>query len=66
MTAIAAPGQPAVPPRVKPTYAQAATADPFWVRALLIGIALTFLTLFLFIPLVAVFSQALRDRKSVV
>ena len=47
-------------PRVEPAYAPAATVEPFWVRALLIGIALTFLTLFLFIPLVAVFSEALK------
>ena len=46
--------------RGEPAYAPAATAEPVWVRTLLIGIALTFLTLFLFIPLVAVFTEALR------
>jgi sulfate transport system permease protein len=34
--------------------------EPAWVRYVLIGIALTFLTLFLFVPLVAVFTEALR------
>ncbi|MGZ8289975.1 MAG: sulfate ABC transporter permease subunit CysW [Telluria sp.] len=32
--------------------------EPAWVRLALIGVALTFLTLFLFVPLVAVFVQA--------
>ncbi len=34
--------------------------EPRWVRAVLIAIALTFLTLFLFVPLVAVFAEAFR------
>jgi sulfate transport system permease protein len=34
--------------------------EPAWVRYVLIGIALTFLTLFLFVPLVAVFAEALK------
>jgi sulfate transport system permease protein len=38
----------------------AATLEPVWVRLLLIGIALTFLTLFLFVPLAAVFAEALK------
>ena len=46
--------------RGEPPLTPAATAEPFWVRALLIGIALAFLTLFLFVPLVAVFYEALR------
>ncbi|SNS69343.1 sulfate transport system permease protein [Noviherbaspirillum humi] len=46
--------------RGEPAYAPAATVEPFWVRALLIGIALAFLTLFLFVPLVAVFTEALK------
>lgn len=37
-----------------------ATQEPVWVRRLLIGAALAFLTLFLFVPLVTVFQQALR------
>lgn len=46
--------------RGEPIYAQSATVEPVWVRTLLIGVALTFLTLFLFIPLVAVFTEALK------
>ncbi|MES2153192.1 MAG: sulfate ABC transporter permease subunit CysW [Pseudomonadota bacterium] len=34
--------------------------EPVWVRVALIAIALTFLTLFLLVPLVAVFAQAFR------
>jgi sulfate transport system permease protein len=36
-----------------------ATAEPAWIRRLLIGVALAFLGLFLFVPLAAVFAQAL-------
>ncbi|NLF08054.1 MAG: sulfate ABC transporter permease subunit CysW [Pirellulaceae bacterium] len=39
--------------------AEAATTEPAWVRRLLIGVALAFLGLFLFMPLAAVFAQAL-------
>ncbi|RJF99498.1 sulfate ABC transporter permease subunit CysW [Noviherbaspirillum saxi] len=46
--------------RGEPAYTPAATVEPFWVRALLIGAALAFLTLFLFIPLIAVFAEALK------
>ncbi len=38
----------------------ASTLEPVWVRVLLIGIALLFLTLFLFVPLLAVFAEALK------
>jgi sulfate/thiosulfate transport system permease protein len=38
----------------------AATAEPAWVRRTLIGIALVFLTLFLFVPLAAVFVEAFK------
>ena len=37
-----------------------ATSEPIWVRWLLILITLTFLTLFLLVPLAAVFTEALR------
>lgn len=37
-----------------------ATSEPVWIRYLLTTIALTFLTLFLFVPLAAVFTEALR------
>lgn len=38
--------------------ATAATEEPTWVRRLLIGIALLFLGVFLFLPLISVFSEA--------
>jgi sulfate transport system permease protein len=34
--------------------------EPAWVRYVLLGVALAFLTLFLFVPLVAVFAEALK------
>jgi len=37
-----------------------ATSEPAWIRWLLIGTALAFLSLFLFVPLAAVFTEALR------
>jgi sulfate transport system permease protein len=37
------------------------TADPPWVRRALIATTLAFLALFLFIPVIAVFTEALRD-----
>jgi sulfate transport system permease protein len=40
--------------------APAATLEPAWVRGLLVGVALVFLTIFLFIPLVSVFAEAFR------
>ncbi|MEB0136221.1 sulfate ABC transporter permease subunit CysW [Actimicrobium sp. CCC2.4] len=36
------------------------TVEPAWIRWTLIGVALTFLTLFLFVPLVAVFVEAFK------
>ncbi len=39
--------------------------EPFWVRACLIGVTLGFLSLFLLIPLAAVFSEALQKGWSV-
>ena len=51
-TAAAQPRLPAAP---------IATAEPPWVRRLLIGVALAFLALFLFVPLAAVFAEALRE-----
>jgi sulfate transport system permease protein len=38
--------------------AQAATSEAPWVRVVLIAVALSFLTLFLFLPLIIVFSEA--------
>lgn len=37
-----------------------ATSESFWIRCLLITIALVFLSLFLFVPLAAVFTEGLR------
>jgi sulfate transport system permease protein len=50
----------AEPRRVEPPYLTAATTEPTWVRLSLIGIALLFSILFLFIPLAAVFVEALK------
>ena len=58
MTAATLPRSAAV--GVAPKPLQKATAEPPWVRRLLIGIALLFLSLFLFVPLVSVFHQALK------
>lgn len=44
----------------KPARVPSATTEPVWVKVLLMGVALAFLTLFLFIPLLAVFTEALR------
>jgi len=52
---------PAVRPvSLKPVHVKGATTESPWVRRTLIGIALLFLTLFLFVPLLAVFVEALK------
>jgi sulfate/thiosulfate transport system permease protein len=43
-----------------PRRMRAATAEAPWVRVLLIGLALGFMTLFLFVPLVTVFYEAFK------
>jgi sulfate transport system permease protein len=50
----------AVQARHEPIHAPEAILEPVWIRVLLIGIALTFLTLFLFVPLIAVFAEAFK------
>ena len=55
-TSSTAPSERRVPVR----NALTATAEPAWVRRTLIGIALVFLTLFLFVPLVSVFFEAFK------
>jgi sulfate transport system permease protein len=45
---------------IAPRSIQSATAEPAWVRRLLIGVALVFLSLFLFVPLAAVFHEAFK------
>ena len=42
-----------------------ATQEPAWVRRSLIGVALVFLTLFLFIPLISVFYEAFKKGSDV-
>ena len=44
----------------EPPFTPAATLEPFWVRALLITLALSFAALFLLVPLLAVFAEAFR------
>ncbi len=51
---------PALTAGVAPPALRAATSEPAWVRRLLIGLALAFLTLFLFVPLATVFYEALK------
>jgi sulfate transport system permease protein len=51
---------PAKPRRIEPPITPAATVEPLWIRVILISAALAFLTLFLFVPLVAVFAEALK------
>ncbi|TCS36660.1 sulfate transport system permease protein [Paucimonas lemoignei] len=46
--------------RIEPAYVPAATQEPLWVRITLIVVALAFLSLFLFIPLIAVFAEAFK------
>jgi sulfate transport system permease protein len=56
-TLAAADAGPVVRPLTPPRVADA-VSEPAWVRRALIGAALAFLTLFLFVPLIAVFVQA--------
>ena len=51
---------PAVQRRIEPAITPAATQEPLWVRVLLTVTAFTFLTLFLFVPLAAVFAEAFK------
>jgi sulfate/thiosulfate transport system permease protein len=46
--------------RISPRLIRNATTEPVWVQRLLIGVALAFLTLFLFVPLVTVFVEAFK------
>lgn len=45
---------------VAPLNVARATTEPVWVRRVLIGVALVFLSLFLFVPLVSVFFEAFK------
>jgi sulfate transport system permease protein len=53
------------PLSVLPAQASRATQEPAWVRRLLISVALGWLGLFLFIPLAAIFTEALRKGLEV-
>ena len=57
-TTLSAPAER--PPAAVPRTALSVTAEPARVRRALIAVALTFLTLFLFIPLATVFHEALK------
>jgi sulfate transport system permease protein len=50
----------ALPLPIRPADIKGATTESPWIRRVLIGVALVFLTLFLFVPLIAVFFEALR------
>jgi sulfate transport system permease protein len=50
----------AATPAVAPPALRSATTEPAWVRRTLIGVALVFLTLFLFVPLATVFYEAMK------
>ncbi len=52
--------QPVVAPARRGAAPATSVLEPDWVRYLLLGVALAFLTLFLFVPLVAVFAEALK------
>jgi sulfate/thiosulfate transport system permease protein len=55
----------AKPSPLAPPHLARATQEPAWVRWLLIGTALVFLSLFLFVPLVSVFYEAFRKGAEV-
>jgi sulfate/thiosulfate transport system permease protein len=55
----------ALPEGTAPRLVRGATTEPRWVQRLLIGVALAFMTLFLFVPLATVFFEALRKGADV-
>ncbi|HET6318983.1 MAG TPA: sulfate ABC transporter permease subunit CysW [Chloroflexota bacterium] len=55
----------ALPAAAAPRSIADATSEPRWVKGLLIGVALGFLTLFLFVPLAIVFFEALKKGVGV-
>ncbi len=64
---VATPAVPVelVPPSGAARRARSAGTEPPWVRRVLIGVALAFMTLFLFVPLATVFHEALRKGVEV-
>ena len=55
----------AAPPGLAPRELRSATTEPQWVQRLLIGLALAFMTLFLFVPLATVFFEAFKKGAGV-
>jgi sulfate transport system permease protein len=60
-----ATGRPAGPNEQAPRRVSDATTEPAWLRRLLIAVALAFLAVFLFVPLIAVFVEALKKGVDV-
>lgn len=60
MSALPLPSRPQADDRVPVRNVIDATSEPPWVRCSLITVALVFLTLFLFVPLVSVFFEAFK------
>jgi sulfate transport system permease protein len=58
-------GRPGARPARSPKSLRSATTEPAWVKWTLIGIALAFLTLFLFVPLAIVFAEAFKKGVGV-
>jgi sulfate transport system permease protein len=59
-TTLPAPAATLAESGVAPRSIRGATTEPAWVRRLLIGLALAFMTLFLFVPLATVFIEAFK------
>ncbi|HEV7575366.1 MAG TPA: sulfate ABC transporter permease subunit CysW [Caldimonas sp.] len=55
----------AAAPAIAPRRVSDATTEPAWVRRVLIAVALAFLAVFLFVPLIAVFVEALKKGVDV-
>jgi sulfate transport system permease protein len=55
----------AAAPAVAPRRVSDATTEPAWLRRVLIAVALAFLAVFLFVPLIAVFVEALKKGVDV-
>ena len=53
------------PAGVTPRELRDATTEPVWVQRALIGVALAFMTLFLFVPLITIFYEALKKGVEV-
>jgi sulfate/thiosulfate transport system permease protein len=64
----AAPKPARIPSGDRPTYSAGegrSATEPLWVQRLLIGLALAFMTLFLFVPLATVFFEAFKKGVDV-